>query len=254
MRQLLPFPAEDITPYEVYRPDEGTDRFLRVNMVSSVDGRATDPSGVTAQLGGEGDHELFRALRALADGILVGAGTVRREGYGPHRVRADLATLRRRDGRARPAAIIIVSGALDLDPGSRVFAEAATPTIVVTHAAAPADRRRRLAGVARVVVAGTVEVDLVDALDQLASDHGITHVLCEGGPTLNRSLLRAGLVDELCLTLAPVMFGTGMDGIVRPVAPTARMELLGLCEHDSELYARYGVHVSDDDRPQAPNR
>ena len=244
MRQLLPFPAEDITPYEVYRPDEGRARFLRINMVSSIDGQATDPSGVTAQLGGDGDLEVFRSLRALADGILVGAGTARAEGYGPHRLRADLAALRERDGRPGPAAIVVVSGRLDLDPHSRLFAEAKTPTIVVTAAASPADRRRQLAAITPVIVAGDDEIDLADAFDQLAERFAIHHVLCEGGPTLNSALLRTGLVDELCLTLAPVLFGTGSTTIVRPVAPSAMMDLLGLCEQDSELYARYRVRLT----------
>lgn len=242
MRQLLPFPAEDIAPYEVYRP-EGRGRFLRINMVASVDGHATDASGVTAQLGGEGDLEVFRSLRALADGILVGAGTARAEGYGPHRLRADLAALRERDGRPGPAAIVVVSGALDLDPHSRLFAEAKTPTIVVTSAAAPDERRERLAATTPVVVAGDAEVDLVEACDQLARRFGITHVLCEGGPRLNSALLRTGLVDELCLTLAPVLVGVDSRCIVQPVAPFAKMDLLGLCEQDGELYARYGVRV-----------
>lgn len=239
MRQLLPFPADDVVPYEVYRPDEGTGRFLRLNMVVSVDGRATDEAGLTAGLGGEADLEVFRSLRALADGVLVGAGTARAEDYGPHRLRTDLAELRRRDGRDAPAPIIVVSRSLDLDPRSRLFTEALTPTIIVTHAAAHAARRRRLAAEARIIVAGDDEVDLSAALDQLAGEFGVLHVLCEGGPTLNNTLLRAGLVDELCLTVAPVITGAAGAGIVHAPVPRVGMDLRGLCEQDGELFARY---------------
>ncbi|HSK95455.1 MAG TPA: dihydrofolate reductase family protein [Euzebyales bacterium] len=247
MRQLLPFPADNVVPYDVYRPDEGRARLLRLNMIASVDGRATDREGVTAELGSEGDQELFRTLRALADGVLVGAATVRVEGYGPHRLRADLAERRRRDGRPDPAAIIVVSRSLDLDPQSPMFTEARTPTIVLTCAAAPADRRAALAG-AEIIVAGEDSVDLRTAFDELVARYDIRHVLCEGGPTLNRSLLEARLVDELCLTITPQMTGRSALAIVRPPAPAADLDLRGLCEQDGELYARYQVQVRPDER------
>jgi 5-amino-6-(5-phosphoribosylamino)uracil reductase len=239
MRQLLPFLAEDVVPYEVYRPNEGRDRFLRLNMVASVDGRATDATGLTTALGGEGDRELFRSLRALADGVMVGAGTARAEGYGPHRLRADLAARRREDGRHGPVPIVVVSRALDLDPSTALFAEAKTPTIVVTCAASPAERRMRLEAVTPVIIAGDRQVDLAEALDQLAEQFGVTHVLCEGGPTLNSALLEAGLVDELCLTIAPTITGVYATGIITPPAPAVGLELRGLCDQDGELYARY---------------
>jgi riboflavin biosynthesis pyrimidine reductase len=248
MRQLLPFPADNVVPYDVYRPDEGRTRLLRLNMFASVDGRATDREGVTADLGGPGDHELFRTLRALADGVLVGAATVRVEGYGPHRLRPDLAELRRRDGRPDPAAIVVVSRSLDLDPQSPMFTEAKTPTIVVTCAAAPAERRTALTTSAEIIVSGGDSVDFRAAFDELARCHNIRHVLCEGGPTLNRALLEARVVDELCLTITPQMTGRSGLAIVRPPAPATDLELRGLCEHDGELYARYQVQVRPDER------
>jgi riboflavin-specific deaminase-like protein len=247
MRQLLPFLAEDVVPYEVYRPDEGRDRFLRLNMVASVDGRATDVTGLTASLGGAGDQELFRSLRALADGVLVGAGTARTEGYGPHRMRTDLAARRREDGRPAPAPIVVVSRALDLDPSTALFADAKTPTIVVTCAASPAERRVRLEAVAPVIVAGDRQVDLAGALDELAAQFGVRQVLCEGGPTLNSALLDAGLVDELCLTITPAITGVYATGIVTPPAPAVGLALRGLCDQDGELYARYEVRGGADE-------
>jgi riboflavin-specific deaminase-like protein len=246
MRQLLPFPVENVVPYDVYRPDEGTDRLLRINMVASADGHATDATGVTEGLGGTGDHELFRSLRALADGILVGAGTVRVEGYGPHRLRADLAELRRRDGRPDPAAVVVVSRSLALDAQAPIFTQAKTPTIVLTCASAPADRRAHLAATTPVIVIGDDSVDLAAALDQLTERFGIAHVLCEGGPTLNRALLRTGLVDELCLTISPQLTGAPAISIVRAPARAADLELAGLCEHNGELFARYRVKVRID--------
>jgi riboflavin-specific deaminase-like protein len=239
MRQLLPLPLDDVDPYEVYRPDESTTRWLRLNMIASLDGRATDPSGATAGLASEGDHEVFRTLRALSDCILVGAGTARAEGYGPHRLRADLRRRRQADGRRAPAPIVVVSRSLALDPETPLFAEATTPTIVVTCAAAPADRLEWLSATAPVVVAGEDHVDFHAALDELAERFGLPHVLCEGGPHLNGALFAAGVVDELCLTVAPLITGATAPTIVQPPVPSTGMRLQTLCEQDGELYARY---------------
>lgn len=253
MRQLLPFRADDVIPYDVYRiaPDAGC---IRINMVSSVDGRVTDAQGRSGGLGGDGDLAVFRALRALADGIVVGAGTARTEGYGPHRVARDLVARRRADGRDAPAAIIVVSRSLDLDPTGRLFTDAVTQTIVLTSAASADHAPDALRRTARLVVAGDDEVDLALGLRLLADEHGIRHALCEGGPALNTALLATGLVDELCITLAPHLTGADGRGIVAPPALPAALELRSLCEQDGELYARYGVGTSttrhtDGDRP-----
>ena len=243
MRQLLPFPADNVVPYDVYRPDEGRARLLRLNMIASVDGRATDREGVTAELGSAGDQELFRTLRALADGVLVGAATVRVEGYGPHRLRPDLAERRRRDGRPDPAAIIVVSRSLDLDPRSPMFTEARTPTIVLTCASAPAERSAALAA-AEIIVAGEDSVDLRAAFDALAARYDIRHVLCEGGPTLNAYLFAAALVDELFLTLNPkVAGGAAALTIVagRELVEPAELELVTVAEGDGDLFTRWRV-------------
>jgi riboflavin-specific deaminase-like protein len=249
MRQLLPFPADDVVPYDVYRVAPGSG-CIRINMVASIDGRVTDVQGRSGELGGQGDLAVFRALRALADGIVVGAGTARTEGYGPHRVAKDLGARRRDDGRTAPAAIVVVSRSLDLDPSSRLFSEAVTPTIVLTSAAAEAGAPAALRRVAALVAAGDDEVDLAEGLAILAAEHGIRHVVCEGGPALNTALLATGVVDELCLTLAPLVTGADGRGIVAPPAPAATLELHGLCEQDGELYARYGVRTIDERTPR----
>lgn len=240
MQQLLPDRARGVDAYEVYRPQDPQAPLLRVHMVASVDGAATDEHGRTGALGGETDTEIFRALRALADAILVGAGTVRTEGYGPHRLRADLRERRQADGRDRPAPIVVVSRSLDLDYAAPLFTEADVPTVVLTCEAAPADRRRQAERAGRVVVAGEEDVDLAAGLDRLRTDDGLAHVVCEGGPSLNVPLFAASLVDELCITLAPRLIGEApriLDHLDRP----RDLHLMSLCEQDGELYARYAV-------------
>lgn len=241
MRQLLPDIVDDVAPYDAYRPSGAPPSFLRVNMVSSADGAATDEHGHTAGLGGHGDREVFRTLRALADGILVGAGTVRVEDYGPHRVRADLRARRQADGRTEPAPIVVVSRSLQLDFSAPLFTEAAVPTVVLTCEAAPSERRAEAARSGRVMVAGGEQVDVVDAVGRLRSELGMAHLLCEGGPTLNVPLFAAGLVDELCLTLSPRLVGGHGPRILRDLDRPRDLELRALYEDGQELFVRYGV-------------
>lgn len=241
MRQLLPDTVRDIEPYDAYRPEDPVGPLLRINMVASVDGQVTDAQRLSRGLGGPGDFAVFVAMRALADGILVGAGTVRAEGYGGHRLRPSLAIRRRRDGRMHPAPIVVVSRSLRLDPSARLFTESRTRPIVLTHEAAPLDRRRALDAVATVITAGEHEVDLVEGIERLRKEHGLAHLLCEGGPTLNSHLLAAGLADELCCTISPQIAGGSGPGMVSGLGETVALDLAALHADGSELFARYRI-------------
>jgi riboflavin biosynthesis pyrimidine reductase len=214
--------------------------YVRLNFVASVDGAVT-VDGRAGGLGTPGDKRVFDLLRGLCDVLLVGAGTVRAEGYGPLRDTPRRPPTRAGDRMIPPYAV--VSGALDLDPGWAVFTESAARPIVITRAAAPADRRAALATVADVLVAGDDRVDLAAAVDQLAR-RGHPRVLCEGGPRLFGSLLAAGIVDELCLTVSPLLAGTGPGRIVagEPLPERTRAATLRhVLEDDGSLLLRYAV-------------
>jgi len=195
MRRLLPEPAAGVDPYEAYGDQPG----LRLGMVMSADGSATDAEGWTDGLGGDADFRVLRALRALTDAILVGAGTVRTGRLGPARLRRDLRA--RRGGP--PAPIVVVSRSLDLDWTLPLFTDAETPTIVVTSR----DNRGKAPSGIQVVAEGEDDVDLPAAVKTLREDLGYEHLLCEGGPALATALIRASLVDELCLNIAPALLG-----------------------------------------------
>ena len=233
MRRLLPEPAAGgIDPYDAYSDAPG----LRVGMVMSVDGSVTDAEGWTDTLGGDADFRVFRTLRALADAILVGAGTVRTGRLGPARLRADL---RARRGRP-PAPIVVVSRSLRLDWTLPLFTEAETPTIVVTSRNA----RSGVPGHIQVVEAGRDDLDLTAAVRTLREDLGYGHLLCEGGPALASALIRESLVDELCLNIAPTLLGgarhtrllDGLDDEV-PLVPAA------LHLDEGVLFVRYLLRV-----------
>lgn len=240
MRQVLPDPVDGVDCYEVYRPP-ATGRFLRLNMVMSADGAVTDPAGRSGGLAGPGDREVFRVLRAHADAILVGAGTARQEGYGPHRVRADLAARRAADDRPQPAAVVVVSRSLQLALEGPLFADAVTPTVVLTSAAADPHLRAAAERAGHVIVAGEAEVDLAVGLETLRERFGYRSVLCEGGPTLNAGLLSAGLVDELCLTLAPLLAGDQGPPFARGLAGPGKLRLEAVYAEADELFLRYAV-------------
>lgn len=245
MQRLWPDPGE-VDDLEAMvaaeaRPPRPGRPWLLVNMVASLDG-AIAVDGRSGGLGGPADKAMFSALRGIADVILVGAGTVRAEGYGPPRPSDATRAARRARGQAEAPRLAIVTRSLALDPAARCFAdaEAGAPPCVVTCASAPDDRRAELDQVARVVSVGDDAVDLHGALADLAAD-GAGVVLCEGGPSLNGDLAAAGLIDEWDLTLSPLLAGghspRATDGAALP-DPT-RFALDRLVQADSLLLGRW---------------
>lgn len=239
MRRLLPDPADGVDLDDAYATGPGLQ--VRANMVASADGAAA-LHGRSAGLSGPADRQVLSVLRGLADVVLVGAGTVRAEGYGPVRPSAERRARRRAAGLTEVPPIAVVSARLDLDPGGDFFARAEARPLVVTVADADA---RPFRGHADVVVAGDTALDVPTALDALA-DRGLTRVLCEGGPRLLGALLAADRLDELCLTLSPLLAGgsapriTGHAELPNP----ARLTVRHLLEQDGYLFVRYAVSSS----------
>ena len=215
------------------------ERWLRANFVSSADG-AGSLGGVSEGLSSADDRRLFGLLRVLADVVLVGAGTARTEKYKPARHRGELAHLRA--GRAPTPPIAVVSRTLELDLESPLFAGAPSHarTIVITSESSPAPRRAAAARVADVIVAGTAAVDLTEAAGVLAG-RGLSRVLCEGGPHLLGQVAADGLLDELCLTVSPLVAGPGAHRITHgpPLAAALPMSLAHVLEGDGFLFCRY---------------
>jgi riboflavin biosynthesis pyrimidine reductase len=209
----------------LYARADRSDHWLRVNFVSSVDGAATI-DGVSGGLGGDADHRVFDLLRELCDVVIVGAGTARGEGYGP--MVLPPSSVARRVSRGLPPhpVFAIVSNRLDLDPASRIFTEAPVRPMVVTTDAAPRDRRHALAAVADLVIAGDSQLDPAILVASLA-ERGLSQQHCEGGPSLFGSLLAAGVVDELCLTVSPNLVAGDAKRIVAGDLSSPRELALG---------------------------
>jgi riboflavin biosynthesis pyrimidine reductase len=242
MRQLYPHAADNVDPATLY------DRLRRVgprrpgvreNMIASADG-ASSAGGLSGALGGPVDQALFATLRSLADVVVVGAGTMRAEGYGPARLGLELQTARQRRGLPAVPPIAVVTRSCRLDWQSAFFTEAEQRPVVITVASAEAGDRRRAEDVAEVIVAGERNVDLGQALAALAAQ-GAENVLAEGGPSLNAQLLVDDLIDELCLTVSPTLLGGGTGRIVTGggVHPPVPLILAHVAEEDDFLFLRY---------------
>jgi riboflavin biosynthesis pyrimidine reductase len=238
---LLPPNGPPLTPAELlslYQTDKDQ-QLVRMNFVSSFDG-AVEVDGLSEGLGGDADKQVFGMLRGMADGILVGAGTMRAEHYRAVRPTAARREWRRSVGLAEYPRLVVVSGSLDLDPAQAAFADAPVRPVVITHGSADDERRDAISTVADVLVHGVDRVDMVAALAELRRRYGLNHVLCEGGPSLFGSLQAANLVDEVCLTLSPLMAGAGSGRIISGPRGTAqRMALKHAIASDGYLLLRY---------------
>jgi len=189
--------------YQVTRPAPRNRPWVLLNLVLSADGHAS-VSGRVTQLTSPTDQLLFHHLRTLSDVILVGASTVRAEKYGPVRIPDAVARQRVADGRRERPTLVIVSRSLDL------HLDAITATgqsvVVMTCAASDPARRADIARSADVIVVGEDIVDLRQGLS-LLHERGAQVVLCEGGAVLNGELAQAELIDEVCVTVSPVLGG-----------------------------------------------
>lgn len=240
--------ATDLTDEQLlglYAPGDGD--LVRFNFVASADGAATT-GGTSGGLGTAADQRIFALQRRHADVVLVGAGTIRAEGYAGELIDADAQAWRRERGMASHPGIAVVSGSLDLDPESDFFTAAPVPVLVFTTSSADPARRQALAQVADVITAGEDDVDPRQILAAL-SERGHRMVHAEGGPTLFASFQRAGAVDSLCLTVSPVL--AGGEGHRIATGPTSENQPVGLAlllEEDGALFTEYRrvpAHGSD---------
>jgi riboflavin biosynthesis pyrimidine reductase len=197
-------------------------------------------AGRSGELGGPGDQQVFRALRAACDVILVGAGTLRAERYGPPRLDDTIQDRRVLAGQTALPRLAVVSRSLALDLTSALFTTGDPPPLVITAPGADQVRRVEVARVADLLLAGQGdEVDLEAAMASLG-EMDVEVVVCEGGPRLNGGLFDADLIDEVCVTIAPTLVGgtsARLTSGARQELPRG-FELAHLLEHEGELYLR----------------
>lgn len=249
VHSLWPLPPDPaaacpVTDAELERlydyPDGLTEPWVQVNFVSSADG-AVAVADRSAALSHSADKRIFALGRDLADVVLVGAGTAHAERYRGVRAGERRSERRRRLGRSDVPPIAVVSGRCSIAPDDALVTDTVVAPIVLTTSSAPAERRTALADAGvDVVVAGEHDVDLRAGLAALA-DRGLLRVDCEGGPHLFGSLVADDLVDQLCLTVAPLLAGAGAGRVVagRPAELPRGLRLASLLHEDGFTMYRY---------------
>jgi riboflavin biosynthesis pyrimidine reductase len=236
-------PDDDARLAAYYSYPEALDRcWVRANMISSLDGGATD-DGSSGGLAGPGDRAVFSRMREEADVILVGASTVRIENYSGAQMSVAQRQHRQRRGQAEVPPIAVITHSADFQHDAKLFTRAEVPPLILTSRETAADARHRLGAVAEVIDASGPQPDRVDAgaaLDIL-NKRGLRRVLTEGGPSLLSLFIERDLLDELCVTIAPILVG----GSARRIATGAgaahtrmrRSHLLS--DAEGYLYTRY---------------
>ena len=223
--------------YEVTRPAPHDRPWVLLNLVLSADGHASIDGRVT-QLTSPTDQMLFHHLRSLCDVILVGASTVRAEKYGPVRINDETAQQRVAAGRHARPTLAIVSRSLELELDAIIAA--GQSVVVMTCASSDATRRADIERSADVIVVGDDIVDLRQGLGVL-HQRGAQVVLCEGGAMLNGELAQAALIDEVCVTVAPVLGGDPSTQAGALLHRTLRMELQHAHPVDGNVFVRWLV-------------
>jgi riboflavin biosynthesis pyrimidine reductase len=223
-------------------PEDLQSCWVRGNMIASLDGGATD-EGKAGGLAGAGDRAVFSLMRHAADVILVGASTVRIENYSGAQLPVATRQDRQHRGQAEVPPIAVVTRSGNLDPNALLFTRTEVPPLILTTNRFYDDARRRLGSVAEVIDASGREPDSVDSATvlKILADRGLYRVLTEGGPLLLGGLIEEDLLDELCLTVAPILVGGGSKRIVTgmgSVHTTMRRTHL-LTDDDGYLYSRY---------------
>lgn len=246
MERLYP-DFRPMEPEEIYAdldfPILPADRpYTAINMVTSVDGKAT-LGGKAYAIGSRVDHLVMRRVRAAADGVLNGAETLRKEDVNPS-VPAALQTRRIELGLASQPTAIVVTATADLPLDRTFFRSEAFSRVVVTTERAPRDRVAVLEAHARVLRLGEDAVDFQAMMRVLAGELGIRRLVVEGGPTINSALIAEGLVDELFWTVAPKILGgaalrTMVEGKPMSLDQIPRLTLASLHHHEGELFLRY---------------
>jgi 2,5-diamino-6-hydroxy-4-(5-phosphoribosylamino)pyrimidine 1'-reductase len=219
---------------------------VSINMAMTVDGKITSARREYPRITSVFDRERMDRLRAEADAVLVGAGTMRADNPKLH-VRSETMRAHRRSlGKPDALVKVLVTASGDLDAGCRFFDESdGGARIVATVEEAPKERVRALEERAEVWRLGRGRVDLGALLGRLL-ERGVERLLVEGGGELNWAFVEAELVDELYVTIAPSLLGgreapTLLEGPGLPMAGQRRLRLIDLHREGDELYCRYAV-------------
>ncbi len=244
--QLLPAPAtidiaellESMQPASL-APEERP--YVIANFVASADGRAT-VGGRSGGLGDDGDRAVFHGLREQVDAVLAGTGTLRIERYGRILGKAERRERRVARGQSPEPLACVLTRSGEVPTDIPLFTE--PEARIVVFSPVEIDGLRECAAQTELVMLDPGELTVTTVLRRLRAEYGVASLLCEGGPTLFGSLLQEDVVDELFLTLAPLLAGGGMGPTISSgpeLADPPKLQLRWLLERNGSLYLRYGL-------------
>lgn len=231
------------------RKSELTTRpFVFINMSMAADGKIASSNRAVPSFSSRRDHDHLLELRATADAVMAGARTVDLNAINLGPGQARYRQMRLRNGLAEYNLRIIVSGSGTLDPGAEIFKHRFSPIIVLTTARASQARLNALRAVADVVrICGRSRINWPATLGWLREKWNVQRLLCEGGGEINDAIFRAGLADELHLTICPKIIGgrnapTISDGTgAAALNGAAALRLTSLKRAGAELFAVFAV-------------
>lgn len=239
MERLLPDPgpttiAAQLAGYAPWEEPPDDRPHVALNFATTLDGRGAI-DGRSGAIGSSTDTEMLVGLRRRFDAVMIGAGTLRAERYGP--ILADEEQRGRLAGVGLPPdpLVVVVSGHLDLPWDAPLFTETGGQVLILTAS----DRRPPAVAPSLEVLRQEGGIDLAAALRTLRAEHGVRALLCEGGPSLHAQLQAVRLADELFLTIAPKLAGTGRSILEGALPDVAELQLTWLLAEGSELFARY---------------
>jgi riboflavin biosynthesis pyrimidine reductase len=215
-------------------PDQRS--WVRAMMVTSLDGAAAGPDGLSGSISSDADQLVFNAVRRFADSVLVGSGTIRAEKYTPMRAKEEDKAAREARGQLPAPVLTVVSGSLKLPWELPMWAESTHRPIVITRKdvdperVAEADQYADLIALEEVTPAAIVAA-LVE--------RGLPRIVCEGGPNLLNDFVRTGEVDELDITVSPTMVGSEGSPPTKLLEEVASFHLVSVLAQDNYLMARY---------------
>jgi riboflavin biosynthesis pyrimidine reductase len=223
------------------RPTAGDLPAIALNMVASVDG-ATTLDGRVGRLTGPADQALLRRLREEADAVLVGAATVRAEGY-TTLLRPDARERRERERGSAEPLLCVVSRDANLGPGAPSLQAAPGPLVFLTSDGAQLpEAERELLAIRSETAEPGQPVVLRPLLARLRAEYGVERVICEGGSTLNSALLAEGLAGELFVAVSPLIAREpGSPPLVAGVTAPLELELIAHATAESFVFLRYAL-------------
>jgi 2,5-diamino-6-(ribosylamino)-4(3H)-pyrimidinone 5'-phosphate reductase len=212
-------------------------------MAISADGKISTRRRESFSLGSRADRELMDVLRARSDAVVIGAGTLRLDGWAIRVRDPEIRKKRREKGRPPHPLNVVLSTDLDLPASAQFFTHAATEKLVITTRSAPKSRIDRFRKLAEVAVLRSKRIRPSAVLELLA-ERGVRRVLVEGGGELNYSFIEAGLIDEIYITVTPRVIGgakapTAVDGAGFLKDTQVRLQLVSCRRRADEVFLRY---------------